>query len=117
MNAARAIATIALAVFYVLFAILMALGAYAANRGIVLRNEDRNVSGTPLVGSIAGTLAVLLAPIGTFRDRVVWAWVPLALEVALYGLLLALWSATGLRARAERQRGERRKGRDDGVAP
>ncbi len=105
----RSVLAIALGAVYVLSAIVVAVGAFLENRRLVLRNEDRHVSATPIVGSIAGTLAVLIAPVGALRDRAVWLWVPFAVEAALYGLLVVLWSSTGLQARSERQRQQRRE--------
>ena len=111
MDVALFIVSAVLAAMYVLLAIVVPIGAFVANRALVLRNEDRHVSATPIVGSIAGTLAVLLAPIGTIRERAVWAWVPITLEVTVYVVLVVLWIATGLEARAELQRRERRERR------
>jgi hypothetical protein len=58
------------------------------NRNLVLRNEDRGVSGTPVVGSVLGCFAVLFSPIGTIGDRFLRSWVPLAVEAAVLGTCL-----------------------------
>jgi hypothetical protein len=111
MTLARGILSIALATWYVLFALAVPIGAFTANRTLVLRNEDRHVSTTPIVGTVAGTLAVLVAPIGTAGDRLIWSWLPLGVEATLYLILRVLWNATGLRAKAEDQRREHRERR------
>jgi hypothetical protein len=49
------------------------------------RNDPRHVSLTPIVGTIFGTFAVLLAPVGSsIGSRAMWAWMPLATEVVVY---------------------------------
>lgn len=92
--------------FFVLGVPILAL---LANRDRVLRGEDRHVSGLPVVGSLLGFLAVVVAPIGTLRERLAWAWVPLAVEATVFGLCLVFWNLSGLRE--AQRRGTKRQRR------
>jgi hypothetical protein len=73
---AALLVSIILAVASILLVVVVPFGALLANRNLVQRNEDRHVSGLPVVGSLVGFLAIALAPIGTARERIVWSWVP-----------------------------------------
>ncbi len=70
------------------------------------RNEDRSFSLVPLVGSIAGAIAVLIAPVGDVRNRWPWALAPLGVEVIIVLTLTALWHITGLARRSRELRRE-----------
>jgi hypothetical protein len=102
------IVSLALAVFATLCAVLVPVGSILAMRRYVLRDEHRGVSNCPLVGAVAGFLAVVVAPIGTIRSRVVWSWAPLAIEVSVFLLVAVLWNVSGLARRAARQRAARK---------
>jgi hypothetical protein len=93
-----------LGVISVLLAVVVRVVATLETRRFVLRNEVRHVSGVPLVGSFFGFFAVLLAPMGTLTQRFAWSWVPLAVEVTVFGLALVYWNLSGLRKLSERQR-------------
>ncbi len=62
------------------------------------------MSGTPVIGTIAGCLAVALLPIGTLLDRLLWAWVPAVVEALVLGAGIAYWKWSGLEDEAERLR-------------
>lgn len=97
------IASLALASFGTLCAVLVPIGSILALRRHVLQDEDRGASNCPLVGSVAGFLAVVVAPIGTIGNRVVWAWAPLAIEVTVFLLIVLFWIVSGLSRQAARQ--------------
>jgi hypothetical protein len=91
-----------LALLSVVSAVVIPVCAALEMRSRALRHEGGGVSLTPVVGTIAGFLAILLAPVGTIRERVVWFWVPLASEVAV---LLVVYAALviSLKISARRQ--------------
>jgi hypothetical protein len=108
--------TIALAVLSIIFAfaslflaVVVPVIALLANRDLVLRNVDRHVSATPVVGTIIGFFALVLAPIGTLGQRIVWCWVPVASEAIVLGCCVAYWNLSGLRNESERQRRSRQR--------
>ena len=84
--------------------IVMPVGAFIENRALVLRNVDRNVSMLPLTCSVVGLVAVVLAPVGTLRSRIIWCWVPLGVEALVLLLLGVYWQVSGLRHQAQQQR-------------
>jgi len=71
--------------------LVVPITALLANRRLLLRNEDRHVSGIPFVGSILGLFALLLAPLGSLAERFVWSWVPFAVEATVFGVSIAYW--------------------------
>jgi hypothetical protein len=107
VNVALAVLSATLALASVLFAVMVPILALLANRSLVL--QDRHLSTTPVVGTILGSLAVVLAPIGTLHDRLAWSWVPFAVEVGVFGLCFAYWNLSGLGRELERQRHSRRR--------
>ena len=83
--------------FFVFAIAAFIAGAFGAFAGVVFpilatienvrrarRGDRRHVSLTPLIGTIFGTFAVLLAPIGSIGWRAKWAWMPFVIEVAVY---------------------------------
>ena len=78
-------------------------------RRIARQNEDRGVSGVWVIGSVLGLLALIAAPVGTPRERLAWAWVPLAAEVVMIAVIAVLFRATGLSLALEEQRRARAK--------
>ena len=95
------VASLGLASFGILCAVLVPVGGIVEMRRRVLKAEAGGVSTCPLIGSVAGSLAVLVAPFGTLRSRVVWSWAPLAIEVSVLLLLGLLWKVSGLAREAE----------------
>lgn len=87
---------LALALFAFLCAVLVPVGNMLECRRIVLQNEDRGGSTCMSVGSVAGFLAIILAPVGTLGHRLLWSWVPLAIEASVVLLLTVSWIASGL---------------------
>ena len=104
MKIALVILSAALGLVSFFLAVVVPIGALFDNRRLVLRNEDRHVSTTPVMGILVGFVAVLFAPIATLGDRLSWSWVPLAVEGAVYGAGLAYWNLNDLGRVAERQR-------------
>ncbi|MEJ7733014.1 MAG: hypothetical protein WKG00_27930 [Polyangiaceae bacterium] len=100
MEIVLAVISILLAVAGLVSAVVVRVAATVANHRLATRGEDGHVSSTPLVGSILGFVAILLAPVGTISQRIRWAWVPLALEVTVaLGCGLAFWLAGRLSSR------------------
>ncbi len=104
MTIVLAVMSVLLGVFGFVSAVAIPIGAFFALRAMVLRGQRGHVPATPIVGTITGTIAILVAPAATFGERLRWSWVPIAVEVAIYALLAALWYASGLDARAARPR-------------
>jgi hypothetical protein len=54
--------------------------------------QGRSYSWVPFIGGFAGLLAVLVLPAGSWRDRVWFAWIPIALDLtyAMF-LFVAIW--------------------------
>ena len=82
-------------------------------RRIVRRNEDRGVSGVWGVGSVVGVLAIVAAPVLTVRERLAWAWVPIAVEVVVVVCVVAVFRVSGLSRAMREQREARRRGGDN----
>ena len=107
MSIALAILSSVLALGSVLNAVVAPVLVLLAKRRFIRNNEDRSVSGTPVLGSVLGFVAILLAPIRTIGDRLTWSWAPLAIEASVLALLFAYWKLSGLAREADRQRRSR----------
>jgi hypothetical protein len=79
-----ATAAILAGAFAAFAAIVFPIAATVENVRRARRGDKRHVSLVPLVGTIFGAFAVLLAPIGSMGDRAKWVWVPLLVEVVVY---------------------------------
>ena len=86
------------------FAVVVPVAALLANRRLTLRGEERHVSSVPIIGTIAGCLAIALLPIGTLRERFVWVWVPVAAETMVLAACIAYWRLSGLEKASKRLR-------------
>jgi hypothetical protein len=71
------------------------------NRDLVLRGEDRHVSPVPVLGAIFGLLAVVIMPLGLFRQRAWFVPIPLAMEFVVWLAYRRVWDRSGLRQREE----------------
>jgi hypothetical protein len=74
--------------------LVVRIGATIANARRARSGDTRHVSATPVIGSVIGFIAVLIAPVGSFLERLRWSWLPLAIEVAVLGLCIAAWLMT-----------------------
>lgn len=72
-------------------AVFVPFAAMLTARGYVVRGEDKHCSTTPLIGSIAGVVAIVVAPLATFGARVVWIGSPLVLELGVLVLVGLVW--------------------------
>lgn len=70
--------------FAALVGVVFPIAATVENMRRARRGDRSHVSLTPLIGTIFGTFAVLSAPVGSIGARAKWAWMPLAIEVAVY---------------------------------
>jgi hypothetical protein len=100
MTALRWILATLLGVTSFLSIVIVPVALFVAARRFARRGERRNVSGVWIVGSVAGALAVLVAPLDQRRWTLFVA--PLALELAVFLLLTIVWHASGLAALEER---------------
>jgi hypothetical protein len=87
--------------------IVVPILALRASRRHVLQGEDRHVSSVPIVGTMSGCLSVLLLPIGSLRERLVWAWAPAVVEALVLAACVAYWKLIGLEEKAQRLRAGR----------
>jgi hypothetical protein len=87
--------SLVLALISVLAAVVAPIAAILTVRRHAERGEERGVSTMPLVGSVVGFVAILLAPLGSVTARLRWSWLPLAIEATVVTLCWALWLACG----------------------
>lgn len=52
------------------------------------RPDRGHVSVAPLLGGVAGALALLITPLGTLEERAVWIWIPLVADVGCVPVVL-----------------------------
>jgi hypothetical protein len=91
-------------------AVVVPVLALCATRRHVLQGEDRHVSSLPVVGTMIGCLSVLLLPVGSLRERLLWTWAPPVIEALVYTACVAYWKLSGLEAKHERLRRTGRRG-------
>lgn len=82
----------------------MPIVSVVATRRLVRQQVDRHVSSTPVVGAIFSMWAVMIAPLGSFRDRFGWCLLPFVVEAVVVGLSVAYWRLSGLEREVERVR-------------
>lgn len=87
----RLVVASAFAFVFFFCAVFVPFAAMLTARGYVVRGEDKHCSTTPLVGSIAGVVAILVAPLATLGARVVWVGSPLVLEFGVLVLVGLVW--------------------------
>jgi hypothetical protein len=84
-----------LALISVMAAVVAPIAAILTIRRHAKRGEERGVSTMPLVGSVLGFVAILLARLGSITARLRWSWLPLAIEATVVTLCWAFWLACG----------------------
>jgi hypothetical protein len=47
------------------------------------RRAGRSYSWAPVFGGLAGAIAIMLAPVGTIRQRLTFAWIPFVLDLTI----------------------------------
>ncbi len=95
MLVVSAILAIVLVLAAVFSAVVGPISAVVIVRRRWRSGDRRGISGTPIVGSVLGFVAILVAPLGSIGARLAWSWVPLAVEVSVLGLCWGYWIASG----------------------